>query len=261
VSSLELENALQLFVKNWVRENGAVDDKKHPFELYEYRMLEFGQSPNGASLAKLAPLLLQLLAVAANAVVNQKSLEVALRELAAHERNMQLLSPTLTEAHWSSWLAGQLRTALSHCRKLKLRPKLMQQTLRKTPGCYHQALKELVGAVDVEGELMDGVSDGNLEALALADELVHAASSAEAAPKTPPCKKGCVGKLRMMLRMLHSRCTMAVLPLRSLVRRLDVGDCGERRAKRAWTSTCCCRRLWHGGQAALGQAALVQAAL
>jgi len=189
VSSLELENALQLFVKNWVRENGAVDDKKHPFELLEYRMLEFGQSPNGTSLAKLAPLLLQLLSVAANAVVNQKSLEVALRELAAHERNLQLLSPTLTEAHWSSWLAGQLRTALSHCRKLKLRPKLMQQTLRKTPGCYHQALKELAEAVDVEGELMDGVSDGNLEALALADELVHAASSAEAAPKTPPCKR------------------------------------------------------------------------
>ena len=36
---------------------------------------------------------------------------------------------------------------------------------------------------------MDGGSDGNLEALALAEELVHAASSAEAAPKTPPCKR------------------------------------------------------------------------
>ena len=59
----------------------------------------------------------------------------------------------------------------------------MQQTLRKTPGCYHAALQELVAAVDVEGDVVDVGEDGSLEALALADELVDAASSAEAAPK------------------------------------------------------------------------------
>ena len=191
VSPVDLERALQLFVKNWVRENGsAVDENKHPFELFGYRMVEFGASPDGTSLAKLASLLGLLLSVAPNAVVNQKSLEVALRHLAAEERDLQLLPPQLTEAHWSSWLAGQLRTALSHCRRLRLRPKLMQQTLRKTAGCYHAALQELVAAVDVEeGDVRDVGEDGSAEALALAEELVDAASSAEAAPKTPLCKR------------------------------------------------------------------------
>ena len=190
-SPMELERALQLFVKNWVREHGsAVDEKKHPFELFGYKMLEFGASPDGASLAKLAPLLGLLLSVAANAVVNQKSLEVALRQIAAAERDLQLLQPQMTEAHWTSWLAGQLRTALSHCRRLRLKPKLMQQTLRKMAGCYHAELQELVAAVNVEeADVRDVGEDGSAEAVALAEELVDAASSAETAPKTPMCKR------------------------------------------------------------------------
>ena len=172
--------ALERAVRGYLeRAAPTAGPKWKPFELWEYRKLQFGATPHGPSLASLNPLLLALLAVAPSAIVNQKALESALLAVNECEKEMQLVPPTMTDALWAGWLAAQLRTALSHCRRLKLNLRLRRQVRARVEEAKKAAFDETVDAVVVE----DAVG-AELEADEAENSGQLALATAEVAPES-----------------------------------------------------------------------------
>ena len=125
--------------------------------------------------------MLALLAVAPSAIVNQKALESALLAVNEFEKEMQLVPPALTEAHWAGWLAAQLRTALSHCRRLKLNARLRRQVLARVEEAKKPALEKTIDAVvvgDAVGDELEahGAEDSGQPAPATAEALQDSAT-------------------------------------------------------------------------------------
>jgi len=144
-------------------------DRIEPFALSKYEDLCNGSTVDPKSLVHCTPCLKALLELVPGAIVNFITLKEALICL---DKQFGLNHGKNSQEQWASHLAGQLRVALSHLRKLKQIPRLYAQ---RTKILGPLTLSSLI-------ELLSMYTGGNGQCIDSPDS--HTSASF-AAPQTP----------------------------------------------------------------------------